>query len=88
VADAKTNPDGVSKSTIYPSEMGELISEQTGEQSLGGGESVARHLGINNPNGRDCPADERSLREDVTRGEQDEEITKPRVSRLNVHHNG
>jgi hypothetical protein len=70
VADAKTNPDGVSKSTVYPSEMGELIGEQTGEQSMGGGESGARHLSINNPNGSDCPADERSICKDGTRGEQ------------------
>jgi hypothetical protein len=28
VADAKTNPDGVSKSTVYPAETDELIGEQ------------------------------------------------------------
>jgi hypothetical protein len=72
VADAKTNPDGVSKSmVVYPSEMGELIDEQTGERGMGGDESGARYMSINKPNGRDCLADEISRREDGTRGERD-----------------
>jgi hypothetical protein len=70
-ADIKTNINGVSKSAVYPAETGEPAGEHMSEQSLEGGESGARHVSINKPDGMDCLADERSMREDGTRGEQD-----------------
>jgi hypothetical protein len=70
-AGTKTNTNGVSNSAVYPAETGEPVGEHMGEQSLEGSESGARHVSINKPYGMDCLADERSMREDGTRGEQD-----------------
>jgi len=69
-----SNPDGVSKSPVYPAQVGEQRGEQRGEQSMGGGESGARQMSINKPDGKDCVRDKPSAQENEDRGEQDFEV--------------
>jgi hypothetical protein len=63
-----SNPDGVSKSAVYPAQVGEHV----GEQSLGGGDSDAREASVNKPDGKDYVTVGRSAQENEARGEQDE----------------